>query len=71
MDVALLKVGCYGPQVTHMQQLLVANGFDPGEIDGEFGSNTFAALKEFQTAAGIGVDGEWGCESFNAMWNYH
>lgn len=70
VDVALLKVGCYGPQVTHMQQLLAANGFDPGDIDGDFGPNTFAALKEFQTAAGIGVDGEWGGESFNAMWNY-
>ena len=70
VDVALLKVGCYGPQVTHMQQLLAANGFDPGEIDGKFGTNTRAALKAFQAAVGITVDGEWGCESFNAMWNY-
>lgn len=68
--VNLLKQGCYGPQVTHMQQLLAANGFDPGDIDGDFGPATAAALRDFQSAAGIGVDGEWGGESFNAMWNY-
>lgn len=70
VPVALLKIGNYGPQVEHMQQLLKANGFDPGDVDGKFGDKTFAALKAFQTAAGIGVDGEWGGESFKAMWNY-
>lgn len=70
VDVFLLKQGCYGPQVTHMQQLLAANGFDPGDIDGDFGPTTAAALRDFQTAAGIGVDGEWGGESFKAIWNY-
>lgn len=69
--VSLLKLGCFGPQVVHMQQLLAATGFDPGEIDGQFGPNTYAALKAFQAAAGIDVDGEWGCASFNAMWNFH
>lgn len=69
VDVSLLKVGCYGPQVEHMQQLLAANGFDPGEIDGQFGPNTRAAVKDFQAASGITVDGEWGGESFAAMWN--
>ena len=70
VPVALLKIGNYGPQVEHMQQLLKANGFDPGDVDGKFGDKTFAALKAFQTAVGIGVDGEWGGESFKAMWNY-
>lgn len=67
--VSLLKKGSYGPQVKHMQQLLNANGF-PCEADGEFGDETFEALKAFQMAAKIGVDGEWGGESFKAMWNY-
>ena len=68
--VSLLKKGCYGPQVANMQRLLRDHGFDPGEIDGQFGNDTCNALMSFQTAAGIGIDGEWGGESFNAMWNY-
>lgn len=68
--VNLLKRGSYGPQVTHMQQLLKENGFDCGEIDGKFGAATEAALRSFQETVNITVDGEWGGESFNAMWNY-
>ena len=68
--VNLLKKGCYGPQVANMQRLLRDHGFDPGEIDGVFGEQTKEALMAFQTAAGITVDGEWGGESANAMWNY-
>ena len=67
--VNLLKKGCYGPQVANMQRLLKAHGFDPGDVDGVFGDETYAALEAFQTAAGIQIDGEWGGESFNAMWN--
>ena len=69
VKVNLLKKGCYGPQVANMQRLLRDHGFDPGEIDGKFGANTYEALMAFQTAAGIQIDGEWGGESFNAMWN--
>ncbi len=67
--VNLLKKGSYGPQVKHMQELLAANGYDCGEIDGKFGDQTEKALRDVQTDAGIEVDGEWGGESFNAMWN--
>lgn len=70
VKVNLLKMGCYGPQVANMQRLLKEHGFDPGNIDGVFGAETYEALEAFQTAAGILVDGEWGGESFNAMWNY-
>jgi hypothetical protein len=70
VQVNLLKKGCYGPQVANMQRLLRDHGFDPGEIDGKFGANTYEALESFQTAAGIQIDGEWGGESFSAMWNY-
>lgn len=70
VKVNLLKKGSYGPQVAHMQQLLKANGFDCGEIDGKFGAATEAALRAFQRVANIEVDGEWGGESFNAMWNF-
>lgn len=70
VQVNLLKKGCYGPQVANMQRLLRDHGFDPGEIDGKFGENTYEALESFQTAAGIQIDGEWGGQSFSAMWNY-
>lgn len=70
VKVNLLKKGSYGPQVVHMQQLLKANGFDCGEIDGKFGDQTEKALRDFQTDVGIEVDGEWGGQSFKAMWDY-
>ena len=70
VSIRLLRRGCRGPQVERVQQLLAANGFDPGEIDGDFGQRTAEALTAFQRAAGIGADGEWGGESFEALWNY-
>ena len=66
----LLRRGNHGPQVENMQHLLTDHGFDCGGIDGQFGDQTAAALRAFQKKAGIGVDGEWGAQSFNAMWNY-
>ena len=71
VKVNLLKVGDYGPQVANMQHLLKDHNFYTGKIDGRFGDVTYEALKAFQRAAHIGVDGEWGEESFNAMWNYN
>lgn len=65
----LLKKGDYGSQVKNMQILLNAHGFECA-TDGEFGEETFLALKNFQSAAGIDIDGEWGGQSFAAMWNY-
>lgn len=67
--INLLKKGSYGPQVTHLQQLLAAAGFDC-EITGGFDDQTEEALRSFQTSAGILVDGEFGGESFGALWNY-
>lgn len=67
--VNLLIKGSYGPQVKRVQQLLAADGFSC-EITGMFDDRTEEALRAFQTAAGIGVDGEFGGESFNALWNY-
>lgn len=66
----LLKIGDQGPQVLNMQFLLAAHGFYSGKLDGVFGNSTYTALRDFQKAAGISIDGEWGGESFKAMWNY-
>jgi peptidoglycan hydrolase-like protein with peptidoglycan-binding domain len=45
------------PQVWVLQTLLGQAGFSPGTIDGSFGSLTDASVREFQAAAGLGVDG--------------
>jgi hypothetical protein len=39
------------------QETLLALGYEIGEIDGRIGSNTRAAIREFQQAQSIGVDG--------------
>ena len=45
------------PQVWTLQTLLGQAGFSPGTIDGAFGPQTDASVREFQTAAGLDVDG--------------
>ncbi len=65
----LLRQGNSGPQVANMQHLLTDHGYACGGVDGIFGPNTAAALRAFQRSAGIAVDGEWGAQSFGAMWN--
>ena len=47
------KSGC----VTELQNLLKAKGYNPGTVDGVFGANTLAAVKSFQSASGLTVDG--------------
>lgn len=63
----ILRDGDYGADVIELQTRLKAVGYDPGEIDGEFGRNTESAVKALQTAAGITVDGEFGPDSLAAL----
>jgi peptidoglycan hydrolase-like protein with peptidoglycan-binding domain len=53
--------------VTLIQVALAARGFDPGDIDGEFGPNTEAAVIRFQTAEGLVIDGAVGPETASAL----
>ena len=51
---SLPKLGESGPEVTRMQQAIVARGFTiKGGIDGSFGSATQVALKSLQKVAGF------------------
>jgi murein DD-endopeptidase MepM/ murein hydrolase activator NlpD len=51
---SLPKMGESGPEVTRMQQAIVARGFTiKGGIDGSFGSATQLALKSLQKVAGF------------------
>jgi murein DD-endopeptidase MepM/ murein hydrolase activator NlpD len=53
-SASLPKMGESGPEVTRMQQAIVARGFTiKGGIDGSFGSATQLALKSLQKVAGF------------------
>lgn len=65
----LLKKGSTGSEVKTMQKMLIACGYSCGSYgaDGDFGKATLAALKAFQTTAGIDVDGIYGPVSKAAL----
>ncbi|MBE9519694.1 MAG: lytic murein transglycosylase [Proteobacteria bacterium] len=44
-------------QIEKIQELLVAQGYDPGPVDGVLGSKTRQAIKEFQRTAKLPADG--------------
>ena len=60
----VLKLGMQGPDVAALQKLLADLGFDPGPPDGEFGWLTYEALREFQRAMRLQVDGVAGKQVF-------
>ena len=55
--MATLKRGSTGPEVTALQQRLLDLGFNPNGVDGIFGPGTESAVKAFQQAKGLTVDG--------------
>lgn len=65
-----LKQGDQGEDVRSMQALLMLRGFSVGAdgADGDFGRNTDAALRGFQSLQGIEVDGVLGAESLSRLW---
>lgn len=52
-----LGLGSSGDAVRCLQQTLNANGVDSGPVDGRFGSVTYRAVRTYQTARGLYVDG--------------
>ena len=56
-----------GDDVEEMQKLLNSLGYDCGEADGEYGSNTERGVKEFQRDNGLEVDGEFGPKSYEKL----
>jgi peptidoglycan hydrolase-like protein with peptidoglycan-binding domain len=57
MAEPVLRKGSTDPAVRDLQEALKALGHDPGPVDGVFGATTEAAVKAFQQAKGIAVDG--------------
>jgi len=53
--------------ITQIQQALRNKGIDPGAIDGIWGRNTIAAVRQFQMQQGLEVDGIVGPQTTAAL----
>ncbi|MBO5831563.1 MAG: N-acetylmuramoyl-L-alanine amidase [Alistipes sp.] len=64
-----LQRGCTGDTVKAMQRLLIGNGISCGDAgaDGDFGSGTLAAVKQFQLIRNLTVDGIVGAKTWAAL----
>ena len=62
-----LKKGSRGPGVTELQRLLTEKGYNTKGVDGSFGPNTDQAVRQFQKARGLVVDGSVGNATKKAL----
>lgn len=62
-----LGLGSRGEAVRCLQQTLNAQGYNSGPVDGWFGSVTFRAVRSYQTAKGLYVDGIVGRQTGSAL----
>ena len=53
-----------------LQRTLKESGSDPGRVDGKFGAKTKKAVKEFQAANGLKVDGKVGYKTLSQLSAY-
>ena len=62
VELKVLKKGAKGNEVKAMQTLLIGYGYSCGSsgADGDFGSNTDKAVRAYQKAKGLSVDGSCG-----------
>lgn len=66
-EAASYKKGSSGQAVSQIQTVLKNQGFYTGSVDGVFGSATEKAVKAFQSAYGLTVDGKAGTRTLSAM----
>ncbi|MGH1488883.1 MAG: L,D-transpeptidase family protein, partial [Acidimicrobiales bacterium] len=59
-DGLIVRAGDEGDDVETLQLLLSEGPFDPGPIDGAYGTGTKQAVWALEKMAGIPVDGDWG-----------
>ena len=62
-----MRNGHRGWDVAALQFLLASRGFNQGGLDGGFGPGTEAAVRSFQSAAGLAVDGVAGAGTIGAL----
>ena len=58
-----LSIGCEGSEVKKLQSYLNWYGSNCGTPDGDFGTKTLNAVKDFQKKEGLKVDGVFGTAS--------
>lgn len=63
-----LHYGSRGTAVTRLQQALKDKGYLKGKVDGIYGDQTYDAVKSFQRAKGLAVDGIAGRKTQNALY---
>jgi peptidoglycan hydrolase-like protein with peptidoglycan-binding domain len=64
---AVLRFGDRGSEVQDLQQELRQRGFNPGRVDGSYGSQTQEAVRQFQRVNGLFPDGIAGRETLTAL----
>lgn len=62
----ILKLGSRGSSVQELQKALATRGWAV-EVDGRFGAETLEAVREFQKAEGLPVDGLVGARTWSAL----
>ena len=69
VNMKTLKKGCTGKQVETLQALLIGYGYPCGKsgADGDFGAATDAAMRKYQKANGLTVDGIAGPKTWAKM----
>ena len=69
VNLKLLKTGSKGNAVKALQILLIGNGYSCGSYgaDGDFGSATLKAVKQYQKDKKLEVDGEVGTNTWSAL----
>lgn len=63
----VLKIGARGNGVKRLQKALLQQGFDPGTIDGDFGTGTEAAVIAYQKSDEMLADGIAGPRTLAAL----
>lgn len=64
-----LKMGSTGSDVKRLQQRLKDLGYLTGSADGDFGAATEQAVRDFQSANGLSVDGKAGTRTIEKLYS--
>ena len=67
MTQRIIRIGNTGEDVKYLQQSLIKLGYSPGPIDSIFGPITETAVRAFQKATGLVVDGIVGNNTWSAI----
>ena len=69
IELYVISKGVKDEQVKTLQRLLIAKGFSCGKygVDGDFGNDTFEAVKAYQKAYTLEVDGIVGEETWTSL----